>query len=78
MIFTMSDDYLGALLEDIDGKFNTILESVSFMATAEQLTRVDERLIRVEANLEAAIRVITGHSGELKDHELRLTNIETS
>jgi len=62
----MKDDYVGALLEDIDHKFDVILESLSFMATKTQLQAVADRLERVESDVKIIKRVVTEHSKELK------------
>lgn len=38
----MKDSHVGALLEDLDHKFDTIIESLSFMATKADVEKMRE------------------------------------
>ena len=71
--------YEGALMEDINGKFDYLVEAISGMTV--KVNSIDERLIRVERIVEpipAMIATMTGHSGQLSDHELRITTLENA
>jgi wobble nucleotide-excising tRNase len=75
--FTMSDDhYAGALLEDIDSKLDLILESQATLATSHELKAIDERLTRVEDNVELIRRVVTETNRDVKNHENRISDLE--
>ena len=81
----MGDDYTAVLLEDINHKFDVIVESLSGMATAVQLQAVGDRLVRVENELIIMRRVLTEHSSELQynggrldNHEKRITTLEAA
>ena len=73
----MSDHYAGVLLEDINHKFDFIVEILAGMATAKQLQAVDDRLVRVESDMQIVKRVLREHSCELKRHDGLMNNHET-
>jgi hypothetical protein len=70
----MNDHYDGVLLEDINHKVDMILESQAALATSMELGAVDERLIRVETNVEIIKRVVTEHSTSIKQQNNRLNS----
>jgi hypothetical protein len=79
----MSDDYTAILLEDMNHKFDVILEGQANQATSIQLQAVDERLTRVENEMIIMRKVLTEHSqelqyhgGRLNDHDKRITRLE--
>lgn len=50
-------DNFGALLEDIDNKFQLLIELVTPLTVLPQkFDEIEERLIRIEANLKDTIR----------------------
>jgi hypothetical protein len=61
------------ILEDINGKFDLILELVEPLAP---LPSIDRRLKNVESDVKIIKRVVTGHSKQLHDHESRLKTLE--
>lgn len=81
----MGKNYTAVLLEDINHKFDFIVESLAGMATAQQLQAVDDRLVRVENNVKIMKKVLREHSrelqyhgGRLNNHEKRITKLETA
>lgn len=58
--------YEGALLEDINHKFDAILEGQQSLANVpRKLDDIDERLGRVESDVKAIKAVITNHEGRI-------------
>ncbi len=73
----MANYYTAVLLEDINHKFDFIVESLAGMATAKQLQAVDDRLVRVENDVKIMKKVLGEHSCELDKHDKRLINHDT-
>ncbi len=67
---------MGILLEDMDGKLDVILESLSFMATKEDLRAIEDRLINVESDVKVIKAVVTGHGQDLQGHDHRIVKLE--
>jgi hypothetical protein len=71
----MNDDYTAILLEDINHKFEAILEGQVLLAPMSQkLNNVDKRLVRVENYMKIMKKVLVGLSRESKHHAQRLDN----
>ncbi len=74
-----TNHYEGALLEEVNYKFELILEIVTpLVGLPAKIDAIDRRLIRVEKDLRSAIIVLTGHSKDQNNHESRITKLETS
>lgn len=72
-----SKDYTGVLLEDINGKFDVIVEAVGQMQDQMKLLKdVPEDLKEVKADVKTIKSVLTGHSEQLADHEERINALE--
>ena len=72
-----TNHYEGALLEEIRSDVKGVAEAVSLLGV--KINGIDKRLIRVEKIVEpipAMIAILTEHSGQLSDHERRITIIE--
>ncbi len=64
----MTGDQFGAILEDLDDKLDTVIESLSFMATKTDVARLEEKM---------EYRSVE-HEQWLSDHEKRITVLENS
>lgn len=76
----MSSDanQFGVILEDIDSKFDRLIEAVSQLQD-EMKTKADKSDIeRIERKIDTIKVVVKDQSHELKDHALRITKLETA
>lgn len=75
----MSDNYSDILLEDIQSKFDAIIEGQAAMAyVPAKLESIDDRLISIESEVKAIRMAVTDHDGLLKNHEFRIIKLETA
>lgn len=66
-------DYTGALLEDINGKFDVIVEAVGqIQDQIKVLPAIQSDLEEVKADVKTIKSVLTGHSQQLADHEKQI------
>lgn len=77
----MKDDYVAVLLEDVNSKFDQIIEVVSPLLEKvngidDRLDRIDQRLEVVEGDLRVIKAAVTEQSKELDDHEHRIGQLE--
>ncbi|MGI9027659.1 MAG: hypothetical protein ACR2FM_02330 [Candidatus Saccharimonadales bacterium] len=71
--------YEGALIEDVNHKFSLILEVVgSLKDLPAKVDRLNNRLMRVESDVQVIKKVVTAHSYQINDYEERMTKIERS
>lgn len=69
---------MAVILEDIDDKLIAILEGQESLAgVPEHLLQIDNRLAVIESDVHTIKLVLTDHSGQLVDHESRITKLET-
>lgn len=76
---TMNDstDQFGTLLEDVNHKFDILVEGQAALGPLiSKVDRIDERLERVEARVETIQQVVTSQSYSLNSHEKRITALE--
>jgi hypothetical protein len=72
----MSDHDM-VLLEDINHKFDAIMEGQALLAPmARKLDNVEERLIRVESDVKIIKKVLTGHSRQLRKHDKQIAALK--
>lgn len=79
----MSDHYTAVLLEDMNHKFDVILESLSLVATKEQVKELDVRVGSLENKVDLLTLIVKEeaaitrkHTSTLNDHELRISDLE--
>ena len=74
----MKDDHVSVVLEDMNGKFDAVIDSVSGLASGVKELK---SLIPDVADLKGDVKVIRNavidQTSQLNDHEDRLTNLET-
>ena len=78
--------HTGILLEDINHKLDALLEGqIPLAPMARKIDNIDERLIRVENDMQVVKKVLREHSRELKhisgrvdNHHKRITKLETA
>lgn len=76
MTLTMSD-LDNILLEDINHKFDAILEGQAAMAHVPgDVAQLKADMFEVKADVKTIKAVITSHSSQLDDHEDRITKLE--
>jgi hypothetical protein len=76
MNITMSDND-AVLLEDIDHKLSAVLEGQDAMAHLPgAVTKLQEDMTEVKADIKTVIAVVTDHSRQLTNHEVRITGLE--
>jgi hypothetical protein len=73
----MNGNQFLAALEDIDDKFDIILESLSFMATKAQIEVMEGRLDNIEADLRFIKTLSARHDQQLESHDAILVDHET-
>jgi len=72
-------DYDGILLEEVRHMFLAIREGQKSLAhVPKQLDDIHMRLSNVESDLKIIIKVVSGHSNQLDNHEARITTLETA
>ena len=76
----MSDDkWLISFLEDVQNKFDLIMEGQAAMAyVPAKLESMDTRLISIESEVKAIRMAVTDHDGLIKNHEFRIVNLEAA
>ncbi len=76
----MSDnkDYTGVLLEDMNGKMDAVVEAAGLINDQiKVLPAMQKDLEEVKADVKTIKTVVTSQSGQLTDHEKRITALET-
>lgn len=77
---TGSDDtshYQGALLEDINHKFDVILEYLAPLASLPRdVSQLKDDVSQLKTDVATIKLVVTGQSSQLKNHEGRITTLE--
>jgi len=68
----MKQQYFEVLLEDIDSKLDTVIESLSFMASKAQVEALDQRFQGVESDVKIIKDVVTEHSLIFRQNGMRL------
>lgn len=75
----MNDNQFGTILEDIDGKMDTVLEVVGQMQDQIKiLPAMQTDLEEVKADVKTIKAVVTSHSQQLDDHQSRITVLESA
>jgi hypothetical protein len=73
------ENYTNVLLEDINGKFDLLIELVTpLLVLPPIVSKIADRLERVESDVKIIKKVVTGHSATLKNHENRITKLESA
>ncbi len=74
-----STDHTAVILEDINGKFDQLIEVVAAMQTnLNKIPKIETELTEVREDVKVIKSVVTDHSSRIKDHELRLTKLEAA
>lgn|GEM_PF-1072776 len=74
---TMSDDYATTLLEEMNGKFDILVESVSDINhLVKDIPVLKADMAEVKSDVKIIKAVLTDHSHQIQNHELRITNLE--
>lgn len=67
----------GVILEEINDKLERILEATDTLKDVPSDIRdIKERLITVESNVKTVKAVVTDQNSDLKNHEIRITQLE--
>ena len=76
----MSDkDYTLFVLEDVQGKFDILLEGQAAMAPIPaKIEAIEERLTSIESILAVTQLSVLDHEVLLKNHEIRIVNLEVA
>lgn len=71
-------DYIAVVVEDMNAKFDLILEIVRPLTPLpQQIREVSEKVDHVEAEIGVIKKVIRQHSDSLRDHKDRLCQLES-
>jgi predicted nucleic acid-binding Zn-ribbon protein len=74
------DNYRDVLLEEMNGKFDMVLEMVGYlrenMATKSDIRELRDELSEVKGDVKAIKFAVTNMSGDIDDHEKRITKLE--
>lgn len=72
-----SSNYTDVLLEDMNSKFDTILEIVTpLVQLPQQIRELREDIDEIKSDMMVIKVVAKDHSSWLKNHEVRLTKVE--
>ena len=75
----ITSDNFGLVLEHIESRLAAILEGQAAMVTVPTRLRIiDDRLANIETDMSAIKAVVTDHSRQLDNHEIRITDIEAA
>lgn len=72
----MKNNHVAILLEDIEGKLSRFAEAMADVPGTVE--KIDERLKKVESDLQVIKAVVTDHNQELRDHASRISTLETT
>ncbi|MGH7866364.1 MAG: hypothetical protein ACREP9_01760 [Candidatus Dormibacteraceae bacterium] len=73
----MKKDHLEVLLEDIDDKMQRLAEGVSLIQDDMRVVKKDvSEIPEMKDDIKAIKAAVTDHSGELRDHKVRITALE--
>jgi len=79
----MKDRYLGALLEEIDGKIDAMAETLASKLSVEDGNRLTNAINRINSESSIIRKVIKdestitrGHTKTINDHEIRIIDLE--
>ena len=74
----MKDDYTGVLLEDIKDQNQKILESLAPLPQmGKDITQLQEDVSELKTDMKAVKTLVKEHSGQLNNHESRISTLET-
>lgn len=71
-------DNLEVILEDMNGKFDLLLESNAQIRQQLKHMATKEELAEVKADIKVIKAAVTDHSSQLSDHEGRITQLEAA
>jgi len=71
-------DNLEIILEDMNGKFDRLIEVTAQIQEELKTKASQESVDDIKADLKIVKAVVTEHSGQLHDHEARITRLETA
>lgn len=75
----MKDDYVAVLLEDMNSKFDAVIESVSGLATdVKELKQLIPDVTELKSDVKVIKAAVTDQTTKLNDHETRITVIEAA
>ena len=76
----MSDeDYSLFVLEDVQNKFDAILEGQAAMAPIPaKIEAIEERLTTIESDVKIIKLSVSDHENILKNHEVRIVNLKVA
>lgn len=75
----MSDNYTNVLLEEMNGKFDAVLEIVVDMRNKMQLDMVTkDEFNEVKTDIQIIKAAITDTNHQVQNHERRITKLETA
>lgn len=71
-------DHLEVILEDMNGKFDRLIEVAAQMQDTLERTATKDELAEVKADIKVIKAAVVDHSGQLNDHEQRITHLESA
>ena len=71
-------DNLEVILEDMNGKFDCLIEVTAHIQDELKTKASQESVDEINAKLQMNSDVVTEHSGQLNDHEARITHLEAA
>ena len=74
----MGDQYTNTLLEEMNGKFDVVIEAVGQMQ--EQIKEIPKRdeFEALKADVKIIKAAVVDHSNQIGNHEKRITRLETA
>lgn len=69
-------DDTNVLLEDINSKFDQIIEVVGTLGDKIDRKADAEQVAEIKADIKVIKAAVTGHGTELQDHEQRISHLE--
>lgn len=67
---------MGAILEDINGKMDRMIEAMSALASREEARQIDQKVDAIAADLKIVKAAVTDVSSQMNGIDHRLTALE--
>lgn len=74
----MKDNEFGVILEDINSKLDRLAESMSVLATEENLRHVDTKVDTINSKADTIQAAVIGQTAQINDHENRILSLEVA
>jgi len=75
----MKDDHVTVIIEDMNSKFDAVIESVSGLTTdVKELKKIIPDVAELKDDVKVIRVAVTDQTKQLNDHETRITSLEAA